>query len=316
MKYNGNFRLSNSSKPIKRNPAPSIPLKPAYSERGMREASATAEDAIASVNGARYCCKSGKINIGYYSSKGDAIFDANRNGAIAYEIIRDSVGKISLIEIDGDISESPTVSELIADKVREQITTSDAPLSPLVKQRVVIILRSSCRDKDISFDAFKILFPVSSQEQFNRLWENAAHSNDNGEVINQFDNFAASRGMNLLVNAVISGDIKSCEKSIERNFTIRDFEDIVSFARNNNTELNKDAVEYVRRRLAQNTVENRIQDGDIVRMINNNKILRSMALSGNTDGIIEYLCSNGYSNREAEELADEIVSVSNLIAKL
>lgn len=291
-----------------------IELAEPYSERSDRTASASPGDAIAMMNGAKFCCKIGKQNIGYYSSKSKAVFDADRQGGVAYEIVKSGkAGLVTLVRVEDDvIDEKPTAAEIIADKVRQQITKSDAPLSPLAKQRAVLILQNSCRDKDISFESFMILFPASNKEQFERLWSNTTHQEEQeGDL--PLLRFAETMDIKPLTEAMLMNDIGMCEKLIPRYCDIQSFDKVVEYAKSTGAGIEEKISTAVRKRIAQNNVEQRLPDGDIAKMIKGNGHIKSMIASGNEDGISDYLMSNGYDRREAEELASEMISLSALV---
>lgn len=291
-------------------------------ERDYRQYNATAEDVIALVNGAGYSVRFGKQTIGYFATERQAIFEAGRQGAIAYKIVRQGsphkATHVMLVPVDDEEeTQSPTAAELIADKIRDQIGAGEAPLSPLAKQRVVVMLFNYCKDRQIAWECFHILYPVAMQEQFGRLWTNISES-DQPAITSKdtFNQYAQSRNLQEVADAIISKDTNSCMKACSTaGLSSAQFQEIYNKAKQNSCDAGDDFYESVARHIAREAVEKRI-DGDIFRMLKNDPHLRAMASNGNEDGIIDCLQSNGYQRREAEEICSEIISIGKLVSKI
>jgi hypothetical protein len=320
MRYEGNFRrtlVKNGSGQV----AQHHEIPDRAKERDYRQYNASAEDVIAMVNGAGYAVRFGKQTIGYFASERQAVFEAGRHGATAYKIVREGDPRratmVVLVPLDEEEEETPTAAELIADKIRDQIGVGDAPLSPLAKQRVVLMLFSYCKDKQIAWECFHILYPIALQEQFDRLWENI---NEKEQPVittkDTFNQYAESRNLQEIANAIIAKDANACMKACSKlSVSLGQFDDLYNKAMQNSCDAGADFYNAVAGHVARESVERRI-DGDIFRMLKNEPTLRRMATNGNEEGIIDYLQSSGYQRREAEEICSEIISIGRLVSKI
>ena len=322
MKYTGSFGLkrNGSDVAVEREQAE-------YSraaERDYRKFNATTDDVLALVNGAGFTVRFGKQTLGYFSTQRQAVFEAGRRGGKAYKIVREgrpnSSTLVVLIPIEEgeESNSSPSAAELIAEKIRDQIGAGDAPLSPLAKQRVVMMLFSFCKDREISEECFQILYPVATKEQFDRLWRNLSEKETPTHITTKenFLQYADGRGLLILANAMMAGDTNSCLRACsDAKLSEAQFEDLYENSNNNGIRIGKVLIDVLRSHIARDNVERRI-DGDIFRMLKNDNHLKRMAVSGNSEGITDYLTSNGYSAREAREASDEIVSIGKLVNKM
>jgi hypothetical protein len=325
MRYEGSFGLTKngSSTTAKKREEPLEDSE--YSraeERDYRRYNATVEDVIALVNGAGYTVRFGKQTLGYFSNQRQAVFEAGRQGAKAYKIVREgkpnSSTLVVLIPVEDSGSNSQSAAELIADKIRDQIEAGDAPLSPLAKQRVVMMLFSFCKEKDMSEECFQILYPMATKEQFDRLWRGISEKEIAPQITTKenFFQYADSRGFINIAQAIVKNDLNACLISCSAaSISEAQFEDLCKSAVNNSISTNSSLLNATRRHIARESVERRLE-GDIFRMLKNDENLRRMAVSGNTEGICDYLTSNGYSAREAKEASDEIVSLGTLANKM
>lgn len=315
MRYNGNFRRNGSgaaSSVVVNNDLPR--------GRDYRQYNATAEDVIALVNGAGFTVRYGKQNLGYFASERQALFEAGRQGATAYKMTREGephrATRVILTPIDDEESQTPTAAELIADKIRDQIGVGDAPLSPLAKQRVVLMLLSFCKDKQIAWESFHILYPMALREQFNRLWDNIEAESKPITSKETFSNYAEARGLQDVAEAMIDNDLDACIKACSKcNISSAQFEELYKNSLQNSCSVSEDFYEKVSKHIARDSVERRI-DGDIFRMLKNEPYLKSMVASGNEEGIVDYLQSNGYHRREAEEICSEMISLGKLVNRI
>ena len=329
MKYNGNFRNNNTPQNYRNNHLNrNGSLQNArfdnhsetdnYSraeERDFRTYNATPEDAIALATGAGFTARFGKQTIGYYSSKRQALYEAGKMDGKAYQITKEN-NRIILTPVDDNEDLSPTPAEMIADKIRSKIDVGDAPLSPLAKQRVVMLLFNSCQDKQIAFESFQILYPISNKEQFNRLWASLSDSPQpkKPNTTDSYLDYAEARGFKEIAEAILRADANSCKNLCSASdISPKQFDELYNYAVQNGCILNNSAfVSDIIKHITRENLEKRI-DGDILRMIKNEPFLKKMAMSGNEDGITDYLMSSGYSKRESEEICSEIISISRLI---
>lgn len=312
MKYRGNFR-----RPLVKNGSTQPHTIERAAERDYRQYNATADDVIAMVNGAGFTVKYGKQTIGYYATERQASFEAGRLGAVAYKLVRagdpNKSTHVILVPVEDEEYNNPTAAELIADKIRDQISADDAPLSPLAKQRVVLMLFSYCRDKQIAWECFQILYPIALKEQFERLWGNVSESDSPISEKDAFNQYAQARSLQEVAEAILAKDVKACIAACASlNVSSSQFEELYQKALQNNFGVSDNFHETVAKHIARSSVERRI-DGDILRMLKSAPMLKVMASTGNDDGIIEYLQSNGYQKREAEEICSEIISIGKLI---
>lgn len=290
--------------------------------REFRTLNATAEDAIAMLNGAGYTVRYGKQILGYFSSQREAVFEAGRQGATAYKLVRQgdyrSPTHVVLVPVE-ETQQLQTPAELIAEKIRDQIGAGDAPLSPLAKQRVVMMLFNFCKDKNIAGDSFHILYPAALTEQFNRLWSNLEHEEKPQPTsLDAFMDFASARDCQEVAKTILDENVDACVAACsKKHLSEKQFEDLYvnGALRSGCIKENQDFLNSVLRHLARESVERRI-DGDILRMLRREPSLRAMAASGNEEGIVDFLTSNGYTRREADEACSEIISVGKFVNKI
>ena len=147
-----------------------------------RQVHASPEDAFEMVQGFGYTVKYGKQNLGYFATQREAVLEAGRKNAQAYKIHRaqgssNHAAAVILIPVD-EVSTVASPAEAIARTIKEQVGSRDGPISPLAKQRVVMMLFTTVRDRQLSQEAFDILYPSSSAEQFERYWSGLSNRNN------------------------------------------------------------------------------------------------------------------------------------------
>ena len=302
--------IRNGTEPPRR-----VPEYQRADERDFRTYNATAEDVIAMANGAGYTVRFGKQIVGYFGIRSQAIQEAELKNAKAYKIERaGNSNRVILVELTDEI-QTPSAAELIADKIRDQIEVGDAPLSPLAKQRVVMMLHNVCHDKAMSQECFEILYPMAKKDQFDRLWSNISEKEEHKNE-DAFMQYAESNDLIDLAIALIDKDKTICANICSsKGVTQRQFEELYDCALDNKRiENDQSFLEKVLRHIARGSVERRI-DGDIIRMLRTAPYLNTMAVLGNDEGIMDYLTSNGYERRESEEICSEIIYVGKLLSQ-
>ena len=306
--------------------------------REFRDIQASNQDAIELIQGNRYTVRYGKQVIGHYPTLHSASHEAGRKSGIVYEIIRSKSqngrsAEITLQRID-DIPDSETPAELIARDIVKQLGATDGPVSPLSKARAVALLQSCTKDRGLSEEAFLVIYPSSSPEQFERLWDSIFakpndRNNNRTHTVTQEQrpkheiserekllSYAQTHGWEKITEALITENVKECVKHcIDKGISQKQLDGLVDYSVSLGViQANKrDALKNnILRHLARHTVEQRL-DGEVLGLINNNKFIAKMAASGNSDGIEEELSNRGFNKRESEELASEIMDLSKLI---
>ena len=295
--------------------------------REYKEYSATPEDATAMVQGFGYTVRYGKQNLGYYATQREAIIEAGRKDGAVFRIKRlpaeksGSASLVVLIPLD-EVESIDSTAESIAKSIKEQIGAHDGPISPLAKQRVVILLYTICKDKRISKDAFDVLYPAASDEQFDRLWDNLIEKSDKDPSVSkreQWLEYAESRGLETVVSNILNNDINGCYVSCEKTgITLKQFNDLLDRAVNLSV-INHDIAEKLKDSLSVHIARvsaEKSLGGDIMSMLLNDPGLMNMAKLGDGPGIVDYLHSSGNSKKEAEEISGEIISLSKLLRTL
>lgn len=306
----------------------------AINARDMKAPVATADDAIALMRGAGYVVRSGKQIICYCQSQREAVVEASRKGGVAYKICKEarSVGRpasIELVRIDSEIAtNAETLSERVADYVREQIGATYGPLSPLAKQRVVFTLHSVVQgDKGLAFEVYELLYPASNKEQFDRFWQMLSSKEEQVKPVKNNDNhnreslvqYAETRGLELVLTEVLRKNYRGCiEVCRNLDVPLSVFDNLLSKARTigeiTEDEYNK-FIKSVGNDIASRAVERRI-GGDVLSLILNNQSIMGMVRTGNEEGIEEILLNMGYDRVEAAELARETISIGNMIKSM
>jgi len=281
---------------------------------------ATSVDAIQLMNGKPFSVRDGDVAVMYFNTETECLIHADRQKLKAYVTERDGSRSFStsvtLRQIFGYPVDRATPAEQIAESVRNQLTgDANAPLSPLSKERAIRILQSTCKDKPLSFEAYKILYPYSNKEQFDRIWTTITNSEEtlsNEDILSQF---AFSRGCLDILDHVLSCDSNRIACS---EFDIKAVTEVSEMCvklgmsdKNKSSKMIKDLSRFD----SLNRIEKSIGLG-LSEMLKNKPVLRRMIVNGNEHGAIEFIQNLGYDNSDAKDIFDELTAIAHMIAKV
>lgn len=276
----------------------------------------TPNDAINLMNGKPFSVRNGDIPVLYFQTETECLIYADRAGLKAYVTERDNSRQfstaITLRQVFGYPTGVDTPAEQIAKSVRSQITSDEnAPLSPLSKERVVIILKTTCKDKSLSKESYKVLFPYSSDEQFDRLWGSSSEVSQDDII----ERYAETRGCLKVLDHIASGNANAITKE---KFDIRSVSEVSEMCvnvgkcdRKTSDKLIRDLSKFT----SSLKVEAALGSG-VSSILSKNPILKRMVVNGNSSGAQDYLQETlGFSKRESEDLCEELLAIAPMLAK-
>lgn len=282
----------------------------------MRTPNATPEDAHQMLIGNGYVVKYGKQTICYTAVASQAEVEASRHEAEAYKIVRGSDGKIYLEDIE---YLPPTAAEEIAARISEEITGGrNNPISPITKQRAILLMKSSGLERGLAKEAFAIIYPSAREEQFNRMWD--SFSRETTDSRQRFLDYAVSKGVERVTEKLLQKNLDACAKEVfESGIGILSFKDVCAKAEQYGVidpDYSRRAMSHVEESLKRMQLERSIGD-DVFSLAESDTLILRMAESGNREGISERLQNTRSIDKiYADEIADEIVSSYRVMKRL
>lgn len=284
----------------------------------MRISNATPDDAFQLMNGYGYVVKYGKQVIGYHATARSASIQADQRDANAYKITKNG-NQVVLEDIDS--AEAPTPAEEIAARISEEITGGvNRPISPMTKQRSVMLMRSAEIQSELAFEAFLIIYPSSNQDQFNRMWASVPVKNQETDDRQRFMDYAMTKGVEPIIESVFTGKFDECAKrAMEIGLSTTTFSELMDKAVEYgviDSNKSKEVTSTVSKLLTRKLLERSTGD-DIFQIINSDDLIKRMAESGNVDGIADRLTGvRGIDSDYANEIAREVISSYSLLKSL
>ena len=280
----------------------------------------TPGDAIQLMNGKPFSVRNGEIPTMYFTSESECLIHADRSGMKAYVAERDGSRKhstqITLRQIFGYPSDQKTPSEQIAASVRGQLSPdASAPLSPLSKERAIRLLHSSCRDKGLSFESYKILYPYSNQEQFDRIWMSLDSSGSKMSPSEILEQFASSRGCLVALPYIIDGlSIEVTKFQIDIKAVIEVSDMCVKLGMCDRVKSDK-LCDDLKKFDSASRIESSIGPS-MSALLSKHPLLRRMVVNGNSSGAIEYLQESlGFDRKDSNDLYEELSALATMVAR-
>lgn len=274
----------------------------------MRTPNATPEDAHQLILGNGYVVKFGKQTICYTAIASTAEAEAAKYDATAYRIVRGEDGKIYLDDVE---YLPPTASEQIAAKISEEITGGrNRPISPITKQRAVMLMRSSGLEAQMAEECFMIIYPSSRADQFRRMWNSLSEKTTDSKQ--RFLDYAASKGVEKIAEKLIQKKMNECAiEVLNSGIGITTFRDVCDKASNHGvitSDYSDLAKSFVGEYVARSQMERSIGD-DILLFAESDELIMRMVDSGNREGISDRIqITRSVEKTYADEIADEIVA--------
>ena len=278
---------------------------------------ATPQDCLNLVQGRPFSARKGSIAVMYFAKESECFLYADRQALTAHITERDSSQLVTVREISGYPESKSSPAEIIAESVKAQLTPDkSSPLSPLAKERAVIILSKLCKEKPLTLAAYMLLFPYSSEVQFERLYNaNKKPQITDDDILHQF---ADSRGCAALLPMIESRDASSViNHCLKNRINFTNAAEVVAMSMNHG-KIDSVAAESMNKHITRyenSTMIERSLGPSLSTILSRHKVLARMVRNSNQEGAIDYIEENlGMSRSEAVDVYEELSAIAPLLS--